>query len=69
MPRPEAKRSEPTIDPVSELSLGQRQPEMVEVLGATDELGLTTSCVCELMGGYDTANGHVALRRGRLCPF
>jgi alkylated DNA nucleotide flippase Atl1 len=53
---------EPAVDPVAELSLGPRQREMVDVLRAADERGLTTSGVCELMGGYDTANGHVALR-------
>ncbi len=53
---------EPTVDPVAELSLGERQREMVDVLRAADDSGLTTSGICELMGGYDTANGHVALR-------
>jgi alkylated DNA nucleotide flippase Atl1 len=53
---------EPAVDPLAELSLGPRQHEMVDVLRAADERGLTTSRVCELMGGYDTANGHVALR-------
>lgn len=53
---------EPAIDPVAELSLGERQREMVDVLRAADENGLTTSGVCQAMGGYDAANGHVALR-------
>jgi alkylated DNA nucleotide flippase Atl1 len=52
---------EPAVDPVAELSLGQRQREMVDVLRAT-EGGLTTRGICEQMGGYDTANAHVALR-------
>lgn len=53
---------EPTIDPVAELTLGQRQREMVEILRTTEGAGRTTSEVCEQMGGYDPANGHVALR-------
>jgi alkylated DNA nucleotide flippase Atl1 len=53
---------EPTLDPVADLSLGERQREMVDVLRATDENGLTTSDICRAMGGYDTANAHVSLR-------
>lgn len=63
----EARRSagdltaEPTIDPIAELPLGLRQREIIEVLRAADERGLTTSEVCKPIR-YDTANGHVALR-------
>jgi alkylated DNA nucleotide flippase Atl1 len=53
---------EPSIDPAVELPLGARQREMVDVLRSAGERGLTTSRICELMDGYDTANGHVALR-------
>src|SRR5689334_22941184 len=53
---------EPAVDPLAELSLGERQREMVDVLRASDENGLTTSGICQAMGGYDTANAHVALR-------
>jgi alkylated DNA nucleotide flippase Atl1 len=53
---------EPTVDPVAELSLGERQREMVDVLRVTGDSGQTTSGICELMGGYDTANAHVSLR-------
>jgi alkylated DNA nucleotide flippase Atl1 len=55
-------RVEPVVDPLAELSLGERQREMVDVLRATDENGLTTSGICQLMGGYDAANAHVSLR-------
>jgi alkylated DNA nucleotide flippase Atl1 len=53
---------EPSTDPLNGLSLGKRQREMVEVLQTTDDGGLTTSAICERMGGYDPANAHVALR-------
>jgi alkylated DNA nucleotide flippase Atl1 len=53
---------EPVVDPLAELSLGVRQREMVDVLRAADEKGLTTSGICQLMGGYDPANAHVSLR-------
>lgn len=53
---------EPALDPVAELSLGPRQAEMVDVLREADEEGVSTSGICRLMGGYDTANAHVALR-------
>jgi alkylated DNA nucleotide flippase Atl1 len=53
---------EPAVDPVAELTLGERQREMVDVLRTADNSGLTTSGICQLMGGYDTANAHVALR-------
>jgi hypothetical protein len=35
---------------------------MVDVLCAAHERGVTASGICELMGGYDNANAHVALR-------
>jgi alkylated DNA nucleotide flippase Atl1 len=54
--------NEPAIDPITEMSLGARQREMVDVLRAAEENGLTTSGICQLMGGYDTANAHVSLR-------
>lgn len=52
----------PSADPIEDLSLGQRQREMVDVLRDADEGGLMTSHICDRMGGYDTANAHVALR-------
>jgi alkylated DNA nucleotide flippase Atl1 len=53
---------EPAVDPVAELSLGERQREMVDVLRSAADGGLSTSGICQQMGGYDTANAHVSLR-------
>ena len=53
---------EAPADPADQLSLGERQQQIVGVLSVTADDGLTTAEIASRMDNYDSANAHMSLR-------